>query len=301
MNAKLKLNKITNEEKIMKKQRGITLVALVVTIIVLIILAGVSINLILGENGIINKAAKAKEQMELAQREEEEALDNLLEEIKDKTEGESYISAIAKVKIAALLAEKEQPRAASKIETVCNKIIAEIKSSNKNAAMALGKFGVSLCESIAICPEAYETEGRHLKLVETTIIEGIKSGEDNTAIGLATLGAGWSIAVAEQPEAADKLETASNKIITEMKSESEKEATALGKFGASLCENIARQPELYSWMQTIADKLVIDIKDSSEKDALELANTISILLEACVDYPEDKDNLINAYEEIKQQ
>ena len=46
--------------------KGITLVALVVTIIVLIILAGVSINLVLGENGIITKAKQAKEMMEIA-------------------------------------------------------------------------------------------------------------------------------------------------------------------------------------------------------------------------------------------
>ena len=46
----------------MKKQRGITLIALVVTIIVLIILAGISINLILGENGIITRASGAKQE-----------------------------------------------------------------------------------------------------------------------------------------------------------------------------------------------------------------------------------------------
>lgn len=40
----------------LKGQKGITLVALVVTIIVLIILAGVSIALVLGDNGLINKA-----------------------------------------------------------------------------------------------------------------------------------------------------------------------------------------------------------------------------------------------------
>ena len=40
----------------MKKNKGITLVALVVTIVVLLILAGVSINLVLGNNGIIAKA-----------------------------------------------------------------------------------------------------------------------------------------------------------------------------------------------------------------------------------------------------
>ena len=42
-----------------KEMKGITLVALVVTIVVLLILAGVSINMVLGNNGIINKAKKA--------------------------------------------------------------------------------------------------------------------------------------------------------------------------------------------------------------------------------------------------
>ena len=44
----------------MKKNKGITLVALVVTIVVLLILAGVSINLVLGNNGIIAKAKEAE-------------------------------------------------------------------------------------------------------------------------------------------------------------------------------------------------------------------------------------------------
>ncbi len=44
-----------------KKEKGITLVALVVTIVVLLILAGVSISLVLDQNGIINKL-KALEQ-----------------------------------------------------------------------------------------------------------------------------------------------------------------------------------------------------------------------------------------------
>ncbi len=43
------------------KQKGITLIALVVTIIVLLILAGVAINLTVGKNGIFNKAKFAKE------------------------------------------------------------------------------------------------------------------------------------------------------------------------------------------------------------------------------------------------
>ena len=53
-------SKIKRKDKLFKLEKksskGITLVALVVTIIVLIILAGVSINLVLGDNGIITMA-----------------------------------------------------------------------------------------------------------------------------------------------------------------------------------------------------------------------------------------------------
>ena len=49
----------------MKIESGITLVALVVTIVVLIILAGISINLILGDSGIITIAKKRKKILNL--------------------------------------------------------------------------------------------------------------------------------------------------------------------------------------------------------------------------------------------
>ena len=54
------------------KEKGITLIALVVTIVVLLILAGVSISMLTGENGIINKAQEAKVNTEIA--EEKEAI-----------------------------------------------------------------------------------------------------------------------------------------------------------------------------------------------------------------------------------
>ena len=43
----------------MRDQKGITLVALVITIIVLLILAGVSISLVLGQNGVLTQASNA--------------------------------------------------------------------------------------------------------------------------------------------------------------------------------------------------------------------------------------------------
>jgi formylglycine-generating enzyme required for sulfatase activity/Tfp pilus assembly major pilin PilA len=46
----------------MKTKNGITLIALIITIIVLLILAGVSINMVLGDNGVITKAKVASEE-----------------------------------------------------------------------------------------------------------------------------------------------------------------------------------------------------------------------------------------------
>ena len=62
---------------VIKTDKGITLIALVITIIILILLAGVSINMLIGENGIITQAQKAKENTELAQIKEQEGLNEL--------------------------------------------------------------------------------------------------------------------------------------------------------------------------------------------------------------------------------
>ena len=48
------------------KNKGITLIALVVTIVVLLILAGITISLVFSENGIISKSKNAKEQTEIS-------------------------------------------------------------------------------------------------------------------------------------------------------------------------------------------------------------------------------------------
>ena len=46
-----------------KGDRAITLIALIVTIVVLLILAGVSINMLTGENGLITRAKDAKDEL----------------------------------------------------------------------------------------------------------------------------------------------------------------------------------------------------------------------------------------------
>lgn len=58
-----------------KGQKGITLVALVITIIVLLILAGVSIAMLTGENGILKKSVEAVDETKIAEDREAAALD----------------------------------------------------------------------------------------------------------------------------------------------------------------------------------------------------------------------------------
>ena len=70
------MEKSKNKFKI-KNSKGITLIALVITIVVLIILAGVAINLTLSSNGIFNKAKEAKEQYLNAQEAEQEKINIL--------------------------------------------------------------------------------------------------------------------------------------------------------------------------------------------------------------------------------
>ena len=66
-----------NNRRLKRKEKGITLIALVITIIVLLILAGVSIAMLTGENGILSQAQRAKTETENAAKQEEEDLAKL--------------------------------------------------------------------------------------------------------------------------------------------------------------------------------------------------------------------------------
>ena len=76
-----------------KDKNGITLVALVVTVVVLIVLAGVSINLVIGNNGIITKAQVAKTSTELAKYKEELSQWKINKKMEDNNFVEDTLSA----------------------------------------------------------------------------------------------------------------------------------------------------------------------------------------------------------------
>ena len=74
----------------LRKSKGITLIALVITIIVLLILAGVAISMLSGENGILGKAAEAKTKTEEGQKQEEIALTSMELEAHFQTKNKEY-------------------------------------------------------------------------------------------------------------------------------------------------------------------------------------------------------------------
>ena len=61
-----------------KKEKGITLIALVVTIIVLLILAGVAISLTIGQGGIFDKAQDAANTWRNAETNQEHAFNGFV-------------------------------------------------------------------------------------------------------------------------------------------------------------------------------------------------------------------------------
>ena len=69
------------------KERGITLIALVVTIVVLLILAGVSINALFGDSGIINKAKDAQNKMDQAVENDQKGINELSNWLDSKING----------------------------------------------------------------------------------------------------------------------------------------------------------------------------------------------------------------------
>lgn len=77
----------------MKQQKGITLIALVITIVVLIILAGVAISMTLSDNGIFNRAREARDKYTNAARDEEKLVNDVDKYIANETANETVNTA----------------------------------------------------------------------------------------------------------------------------------------------------------------------------------------------------------------
>ena len=76
------------KKKNLEKNRGITLIALVITIIVLLILAGISISMLSGDNSLLKRAGEAKNRTELSSLKEEAQM-VMLNRVTEKTTSSS--------------------------------------------------------------------------------------------------------------------------------------------------------------------------------------------------------------------
>ena len=74
LNKKTSKTNLQRTSKMYSKERGITLIALVITIIILIILATVTITLVFGEGGLIQRAQEGKRITDQAQKDEQDEL-----------------------------------------------------------------------------------------------------------------------------------------------------------------------------------------------------------------------------------
>ena len=131
----------------MKDQKGITLVSLAVTIIILIILAGISINVIVGDNGIITKAQRAKENTLLAQEKEEKQLNELYSQLNyiSSSTGEIDSEAIQKLtEFKSAIATAITNEGVNTLETDSTETMVE----NIGKILQLGTDGTATAEDI---------------------------------------------------------------------------------------------------------------------------------------------------------
>ena len=105
---------------IKKKNNGITLIALVVTIIVLLILAGITINLTFNNKGILNRASQAKEASRAGIIKDETAMWKMNNEIINKT---NETGAVALTDFTQELLNKELITQEEKTKIETNKTI----------------------------------------------------------------------------------------------------------------------------------------------------------------------------------
>ena len=96
------------------KEKGITLIALVVTIVVLLILAGVSINALFGDSGIIEKAKDAQNRMNNAQESDLNALNDVDKWINNQVNGATG---------GGTTGEDANPSTTPKISTLVGKVV----------------------------------------------------------------------------------------------------------------------------------------------------------------------------------
>lgn len=140
-----------------RSTKGITLISLVITIIVLIILAGISIAMLTGENGILGKASKAKEESLKA-----EALEDIkikVMEAQANHDGKATLANIVETLTAAQ--EKYKVITKTKIASLTSDSVTTNVDSADSILVTNKKYGkeVEVTKSLEISLTGTEGEG----------------------------------------------------------------------------------------------------------------------------------------------
>ena len=120
----------------MKREKGITMVSLVVTIIILIILAGISINVTIGDNGLITKAKQSKQNILFAGEAEAIQLNQLYHELEISGELTEDEESTKKDEIIALLQKQveELQKQVANLQTENEELKKQIQDLNMQIA-----------------------------------------------------------------------------------------------------------------------------------------------------------------------
>ena len=141
------INKILSESKRVKENSGITLIALVVTIVVLIILATVSILAVFGDNGIIARAQTAKDTHEKGKADETNTLDDYASYIGNYLDGKGGSSGGGTTKpaegITATVEGKTVTITKDNVATYLGKVVTNYVPTATTVAVGTNTYTVS--------------------------------------------------------------------------------------------------------------------------------------------------------------
>ena len=121
--------------KLLKKAKGVTMLALVVTIIVLLILAAITLSLAVGENGIIKRAQLARDKAKNASIAEEEEINKVIEEINSSKNG-----SLVALSLTPFIAQVQKGDKIEMIATIGIAGTIKLMGRNKNTYLTVEKI-----------------------------------------------------------------------------------------------------------------------------------------------------------------
>ena len=200
-----------NKKTLETKERGITLIALVITIIVLLILAGVSIAMLTGDNGILTQATNAKNKTEEAEEMEKIQLsvneaqlgnsgyqelteENLQKEIDEQFGSESVKVYINEKNAFSFIFQNKEANYRLEKDGTLNKIDIALKINNVedfrnfmnevNSGNTFENQYVYLLENIDLTNETWDVIGSYTDDTNNKEFAGIFEGNNRTINGL---------------------------------------------------------------------------------------------------------------------